>query len=103
MYKLPELLAPAGSREALEAAIEGGADAVYFGGLGFNARKNAQNFGVEEMRDAIETGNAHAYFEALYPGWELIDASCTQNGVNRGWYISFEMRRKRSGAKQARR
>ena len=29
---LPELLAPAGSPEALRAAIEGGADAVYFGG-----------------------------------------------------------------------
>ena len=59
-------------------------------------RDNEFNMGdIEEMRDAIETGNAHAYFEALYPGWELIDASCSQNGVNRGWYISFEMRRKR--------
>lgn len=64
MYKLPELLAPAGSREALEAAIEGGADAVYFGGLGFNARKNAQNFGVEEMRDAISL--AHTYGVRVY-------------------------------------
>ena len=64
MYKIPELLAPAGSREALEAAIEGGADAVYFGGLGFNARKNAQNFGVEEMRDAISL--AHTYGVRVY-------------------------------------
>lgn len=64
MYKLPELLCPAGSREALEAAIQSGADAVYFGGLGFNARKNAQNFGVEEMRDAISL--AHTYGVRVY-------------------------------------
>lgn len=53
-----------GSREALEAAIQGGADAVYFGGLGFNARKNARNFGVEEMRDAILL--AHTYGVKVY-------------------------------------
>ena len=34
---LPELLAPAGSPEALEAAITAGADAVYLGGSRFNA------------------------------------------------------------------
>ena len=33
--KLPELLAPAGSLDALYAAIEGGADAVYVGGVAF--------------------------------------------------------------------
>ena len=36
--KLPELLAPAGSPEALSAAIRAGADAVYMGASGFNAR-----------------------------------------------------------------
>ena len=41
---LPELLSPCGSREALEAAAEGGADAVYFGGTMLNARMNAKNF-----------------------------------------------------------
>lgn len=50
---------------------------------------------VEAMRCAIEGRNAHAYFERLYPGFELTEAACTQNGVNRGWYIHFEMRRKR--------
>ncbi len=64
MYKTPELLLPAGSRAALEAAIEGGADAVYFGGLGFNARKNATNFGEGEMRDAISL--AHTYGVKVY-------------------------------------
>ena len=49
----PELLAPAGSREALEAAIDAGADAVYMGGE-FNARANARNFDRSAIRDAIE-------------------------------------------------
>ena len=52
--KLPELLAPAGSFEALKAAIAGGADAVYFGGGDFNARINAKNFTNEELKQAID-------------------------------------------------
>ena len=51
---LPELLAPAGSFEALKAAIAGGADAVYFGGGDFNARINAKNFTNEELKQAID-------------------------------------------------
>lgn len=51
--KLPELLAPCGSPEALEAAIEAGADAVYFGGTVFNARMNAKNFGRAEIKAAV--------------------------------------------------
>ena len=52
--RLPELLAPAGSLEALKAAIAGGADAVYFGGGDFNARINAKNFNNEELKEAID-------------------------------------------------
>ena len=52
--KLPELLAPAGSPESLDAAIEAGADAVYFGSGGFNARMRAKNFTEEELRAALE-------------------------------------------------
>ena len=52
--KLPELLAPAGSLEALKAAIAGGADAVYFGGGDFNARINAKNFTNDELKQAID-------------------------------------------------
>ena len=59
-----ELLCPAGSPKALQAAIDGGADAVYFGGLGFNARKNAQNFSAEEMKEAIAL--AHTYGVRVY-------------------------------------
>ena len=51
--KLPELLAPAGSFEALVAAVEAGADAVYFGGGGFHARAMAKNFDHDEIKRAI--------------------------------------------------
>ena len=50
---LPELLSPCGSREALEAAAEGGADAVYFGGTMLNARMNAKNFDRDEKIAAV--------------------------------------------------
>lgn len=49
---------------------------------------------VENIVDLIENKNIWAYFEALYPGYELIEAAYSQNGVNRGYYIHFEMRRK---------
>ena len=44
-----ELLAPAGSREALVAAVESGADAVYLAGNMFGARAYADNFDEEGM------------------------------------------------------
>ena len=49
----PELLAPAGSPEALAAAVAAGADAVYFGGSSFNARMNAKNFSGDSLADAF--------------------------------------------------
>ena len=51
--KLPELLSPAGSLDALKAAVSAGADAVYIGGASFNARLNAKNFTAEEMREGV--------------------------------------------------
>ena len=48
-----ELLAPAGSPEALAAALAAGADAVYAGLPRFNARERGENFTVENMRQAI--------------------------------------------------
>lgn len=49
----PKLLAPAGSYDALCAAISAGADEVYFGAASFNARQNAQNFDENEFLNAI--------------------------------------------------
>ena len=48
-----ELLAPAGSPEAVTAAIQAGADAVYLGYGDFNARRNAKNFSLEELASAV--------------------------------------------------
>ena len=48
-----ELLAPAGSMEAVTAAVQNGADAVYFGYGNFNARRNAKNFSEEEAAAAV--------------------------------------------------
>ena len=48
-----ELLAPAGSPEALRAAVQNGADAVYLGWGRFNARQSARNFSDEEFREAL--------------------------------------------------
>ena len=59
MTNLPELLAPAGSPEALHAALAAGADAVYFGGGSFNARMRAQNFTDEDVAAAIRLCHAH--------------------------------------------
>ena len=50
---LPELLAPAGSFDALLAAISAGADAVYIGGKSFGARAYAKNFDIEEIKRKI--------------------------------------------------
>ena len=48
-----ELLAPAGSMEALRAAVCNGADAVYFGADTFNARINARNFSAADLQEAV--------------------------------------------------
>ncbi len=49
-----ELLAPAGSREALHAAVSAGADAVYLGASQFNARNSADNFTLDTLREACD-------------------------------------------------
>ncbi|MBQ1281482.1 MAG: U32 family peptidase, partial [Oscillospiraceae bacterium] len=48
-----ELLAPAGSMEALRAAVQNGADAVYLGSGAFNARMGARNFTPDELQEAV--------------------------------------------------
>lgn len=49
-----ELLAPAGNMAALHAAVTGGADAVYLGLETFNARRGADNFTLETLREACD-------------------------------------------------
>lgn len=61
---LPELLSPAGSPRSLSAAIDAGADAVYFGASAFNARIGAENFTENELAEAFE--KCHAYGVKAY-------------------------------------
>ncbi|MCL2842169.1 MAG: U32 family peptidase [Oscillospiraceae bacterium] len=50
-----KLLAPAGSLEAVKAAVQNGADAVYLGLEGFNARRGAKNFTEDTLAEAVRT------------------------------------------------
>ncbi len=51
---MSEILAPCGGMESLAAALNTGADAVYIGMKQFSARKNAENFSVEELKQACD-------------------------------------------------
>ncbi len=55
---MPELLCPAGSMEALEAALHFGADAVYGGMKRYGLRAFAGNFDPEELREAVRRAHA---------------------------------------------
>ena len=59
-----ELLAPAGDYECFEAALRGGADAVYLGLKSFGARANASNFSEEELLKALD--KAHILGKKIY-------------------------------------
>lgn len=64
MYKKPEILAPAGSMDALKAAVRAGADAVYLGGNMFGARAYADNFDEPSLIEGIEY--CHLYGVKVY-------------------------------------
>ncbi len=49
-----EILAPVGAQEQLKAAVRSGANAVYLGVDNFNARRNADNFTTENLKDAVK-------------------------------------------------
>lgn len=50
----PELLAPAGDLERLKWALDYGADAVYIGGYNYSLRANANNFSLQEIKEACD-------------------------------------------------
>lgn len=64
LKNLPELLSPAGSPDALYAAIDAGADAVYLGAKGFNARMNAANFTDADL--SLGIARAHRFGVKVY-------------------------------------
>lgn len=86
----PELLAPAGSWEALRAAVANGADAVYFGMEVFNARMRAANFRQEELPELMRwlhrrgvkgllTINVLVFSDELVEAAAQVDALTVQN------------------------
>src|SRR5215475_15496516 len=76
---IPELLAPAGSLDAVRAAVANGADAVYLGAARFNARDEGAQLTLDELGEACRV--AHERQRRIYltlnvlikPG-ELVDA-----------------------------
>lgn len=62
--KTCEILSPAGDLERLKWAIMYGADAVYIGGYDYSLRANANNFSVEEIKEAVLF--AHNYNKKVY-------------------------------------
>ena len=80
-----ELLAPAGSMEALVAAVQNGANAVYLGGQNYSARASANNFSNEELTEAIFY--AHFRRVKIYVTVNtLLDEKELENSME---YISF--------------
>jgi len=73
-----ELLAPAGSKESVKAAVNNGCDAIYLGGKAFSARQYADNFSNEEMKEIIDychLRNVKVYVtvNTLYKQKELVE------------------------------
>lgn len=84
----PEILAPAGSRDAFLAAVAAGADAVYCGLKSYSARMAAQNFSVGELAALADLARKHQVklyvtFNTLIKPDELISAGRLLAQVNR--------------------
>lgn len=88
----PEVLAPAGDPAAMRAAIRAGADAVYFGLKGFNARARAHNFDAAELSATMKElhgSGVRGYvtintlvFDAELPSLEAAVRTCAEAGVD---------------------
>lgn len=89
---IPELLAPAGSLEAVRAAVANGADAVYLGAERFNARDDGAQLTLDELGEACALAHAHGArvyltFNILMKPAELRDAlrhlaECVDRGID---------------------
>jgi putative protease len=89
---VPELLAPAGTLEAVRAAVANGADAVYLGASQFNARDDGAQLTLDELEQACAIAHArgarvYLTFNVLIKPAELTDAltylgECVDRGVD---------------------
>lgn len=92
MNRRPEVLAPAGDAESLRAAVAAGADAVYFGLQGFNARARATNFDDRALGETMAYLHRHGrrgyvtlntlVFDAELPALEAAVRACARAGVD---------------------
>jgi putative protease len=92
MESRPEVLAPAGDRACLEAAVRAGADAVYFGLQGFNARARAANFDAAALGETLRFLHEHGrkgyvtlntlVFDEELPALERAVRACADAGVD---------------------
>jgi len=81
-----EILAPVGGAEQLTAAIRCGADAVYLGTKGFNARRNAENFAGDDLASTVSICHAngvrvHVTVNTLVMDSEMDDLYATMDEV----------------------
>ncbi len=84
----PEILAPAGSVEALTAALRCGADAVYLGTKQFNARRGASNFDEASLRDTAFL--CHTYGAKLYLTLNTLISDAETDDVRRALSAAAE-------------
>ena len=88
----PEILAPAGNMEMMRAAVENGADAIYFGVQEFNARLRADNFSIAELPETMSwlhergvkgyiTLNVLIFQDEIDEAAKLLQA-CSDSGVD---------------------
>ncbi|GJG88608.1 hypothetical protein tb265_37890 [Gemmatimonadetes bacterium T265] len=92
VHRIPELLAPAGTLEAVRAAVANGADAVYIGASRFNARDDGAQLTLDELEQACTIAHARGVrvyltFNVLIKPAELEDAltylgECVDRGID---------------------
>ena len=80
MKKKIELLSPAGDLERLKVTLLYGADAVYIGGQDYSLRANANNFSIEEIKEACTF--AHSLNKKVYLTLNIVFHNEDISGVN---------------------
>src|SRR3990172_10672936 len=90
--RVPELLAPAGSLDAVRAALANGADAIYLGAEKFNARDDGAQLSLDDLEQACRLAHAdcvriYLTFNILFKPAELHDAlrhlgECIDRGID---------------------
>lgn len=87
----PELLAPAGNMEKCKIALRYGADAVYLGGKMFGLRAFANNFEIDEIKEAADF--AHSLGKKVYVTVNILRITAIlKNCRNTCWHCKKQVR-----------